>query len=72
MADLKALRGIVCQNKGCDDIKIAECQAESGATKELFFCAIDGCYFVKEGGRERLRSDVRSIVYSYFGQPVPE
>jgi hypothetical protein len=72
MADVKGMRGVICRNKGCDDVKIEECIAESGVTKELFFCAIDGCYFVKINGRERIRSDLRSIVYDFFRSPLPE
>jgi hypothetical protein len=65
MPNTDGLRGVICRNKGCDDTKIAVCLVESGTTKELFFCAIDGCYFVRGSRRKRRQIDVHAAAFDY-------
>ena len=66
MPDDKDNREQICHNKGCDDVTIARCKAESGGQNELMFCQKDGYFFVKANGRERLRTDSRRAAYGFY------
>ncbi len=66
MADAIDYRKKICHNKGCDDVRIAQCRAESGDQSELMFCQKDGYFFVKVNGRERLRTDSKRAAFGFF------
>jgi hypothetical protein len=71
MIDRHSLAELASQTSR-DDTSIMACKAASGAVKELAFCHRDRCFFVKVGGRERMRSDSLEVVLPFFNGPSPE
>jgi hypothetical protein len=59
-------------SEGQEETSILCCKAASGAIKELSFCHRDRCFFVKVGGRERLRTDMIDMIMPYFNSHFPE
>lgn len=72
MIDSSALAEFASQSRGGEDTSILTCKAGSGAVKELAYCHRDHCFFVKVGGRERMRSDVLEVILPFFNSPSPE
>lgn len=72
MIDRQALAEFASQSRGVENTSILTCTAGSGVVKELAFCHRDHCFFVKVGGRERMRSDSLEVVLPFFNSPSSE
>ena len=72
MIEREAVEELASQSEGQEETPILCCKAASGAIKELAFCHRDRCFFVKVGGRERLRSDRIEMIMPYFNSHFPE
>ncbi len=72
MIEREAFDKLTLQSEGHEETPILCCKAASGAIKELSFCHRDRCFFVKVGGRERLRSDRIDMIMPYFNSHLPE
>lgn len=72
MIDRQALAEFASQPRGGEDTSILTCKAGSGVVKELAFCHRDRCFFVKVGGRERMRSDTLEVILPFFNSPSSE
>jgi len=66
MIDPQSLAELAFESNGNGVTSIMSGKAASGAIKELAFCHRDRCFFVKVGGRERLRSDSLDMVLPFY------
>ncbi|BAE52465.1 hypothetical protein amb3661 [Paramagnetospirillum magneticum AMB-1] len=72
MIDRQTVADVVSRSNGSGDTPIMACKAASGAVKELAYCHRDHCFFVKVGGRERIRSDTLEVILPFFSSALPE